>query len=180
MYLYEKYVNLLPKESKSDALYKYAAVSAKRTPHTWYVDKPVGINVLSKCVGNLMAKIGREGKFTNHSLRVSAATRMFNEGIEEQVVKEKTGHRSDAVRAYKRTAEHLLVNAEKAAISDDKFVHGRFDHDHAQDREPLELSVITDGKNSGTQKLIDVLKHIDTGMSQIKRVKFEVQFHDHK
>ena len=179
VYLYEKYVSLLPKESKSDALYKYAAVSAKRTPHTWYVDKPVGINVLSKCVGNLMAKIGREGKFTNHSLRVSAATRMFNEGIEEQVVKEKTGHRLDAVRAYKRTAEHLLVNAEKAAIGNDKFVRRRFDHDHVA-RDPLELSVVVDGKNSGTQKLVDVLKHVDTGSSQIKRVKFEVQFHDQK
>ncbi len=179
MYLYEKYVSLLPKESKSDALYKYAAISAKRTPHTWYVDKPVGINVLSKCVGNLMAKIGREGKFTNHSLRVSATTRMFNEGIEEQVVKEKIGHRSDTVRAYKRTAEHLLANTEKAAIGDDKFVRGRFDHDHVA-RDPLELVVVADGKNSGTQKLVDVLKHVDTGSSQIKRIKFEVQFHDQK
>ncbi len=174
VYLYEKYVGLLPKESKSDALYKYAAVTAKRTPHTWYVDKPVGINVLSK--GNLMAKIGREGKFTNHSLCVSAVTRMFNEGIEEQVVKEKTGHRSDAVCAYKRTTEHLLVNAEKAAIGDDKFVRGKFDHD----QDPVELSVIADGKTSGAQKLVDVLKHVDTGSSQIKRVKFEVQFHDQK
>ncbi len=127
-----------------------------------------------------MAKIGREGKFTNHSLRVSAVTRMFNEGIEEQVVKEKTGHRSDAVRAYKRTAEHLLVNAEKAAIGDDKFVCGKFDHDHVRGCDPLELSVVTDGKNSGAQKLVDVLKHVDTGTSQIKRVKFEVQFHDQK
>ena len=60
---------------------------------------------------------------------------MFNDGIKEQVVKEKTGHRSDAIRAYKRTAEHLLVSAEKAAISDERPIRGKFDHDH----DPVEL-----------------------------------------
>ncbi len=83
VHLYQKYVGLLPKEGKSDALYKYSASASKRSPQCWYVDKPVSINVLSKCVGNLMSCIGREGKFTNHSLRVSAVTRMFNDGIEE-------------------------------------------------------------------------------------------------
>ncbi len=172
VHLYQKYVGLLPKEGKCDALYKYSATVSKRTPQCWYVDKPVGINVLSKCVGNLMARIGREGKFTNHSWRVSAATRMFNDGVEEQVVKERTGHRSDAVRAYKRTAEHLLQSAEKAAIGDDRPVHSKFEHD----QEPLKLTVVSE--KSGAQKLVDVLKHVDTGSSKVKKVKFEVQFHD--
>ncbi len=176
VYLYQKYVALLPENCKNDALYKYSAVAGKRTPQTWYVDKPVGINVLSKVVSNLMARIGRQGKFTNHSLRVSAATRMFNEGIEEQVVKEKTGHRSDAVRAYKRTAEHLLLNAEKAAIGDKPLVRGCFDHDNT----PVEMSVIADGKKSGADKLVEVLRHVDSGSSSVKRVKFEVQYHDKK
>ena len=175
VYLFEKYVCLLPQSGKSDALYKYAATVSKRSPQTWYVDKPVGINVLSKTVGNLMSRIGREGRFTNHSLRVSAATHMFNDGIEEQVVKEKTGHRSDAVRMYKRTAEHLLVSAEKAAIGDDRPIRGKFDHD----QEPVELQVVSDKPSvSGTQKLVDVLKYVDTAASTVKRVKFEVQFHE--
>ncbi len=123
-----------------------------------------------------MARIGRQGKFTNHSLRVSAATRMFNEGIEEQVVKEKTGHHSDAVRAYKRTAEHLLLNAEKAAIGDKPMVRSRFDHDNT----PVEMSVLADSNKSGADKLVEVLKHVDSGSSSVKRVKFEVQYHDKK
>ena len=44
------------------------------------------------------------GYFTNHSLRASAATRLFNEGVDEQLICEQTGHRSSAVRAYKRTS----------------------------------------------------------------------------
>ena len=177
VHLFEKYVRLLPQSGKSDALYKYAATVSKRNPQTWYIDKPIGINVLSKTVSNLMSRIGREGKFTNHSLQVSAATHMFNDGIEKQVVKEKTGHRSNAIRAYKRTAEHLLVSAEKAAIGDERPIRGKFDHDH----DPVELQVVSDKPTvSGTQKLIDVLKYVDTAASTVKRVKFEVQFHDKK
>ncbi len=101
---------------------------------------------------------------------------MFNEGIEEQVVKEKTSHRSDAVRAYKRTAEHLLLNAEKAAISDKPLVRSRFDHDNT----PVKMSVVADSRKSGADKLVEVLKHVDSGSSSVKRVKFEVQYHDKK
>ncbi len=78
------------------------------------------------------------------------------------------------MRAYKRTAEHLLQTAEKAAIGDDRPVHSKFEHDH----EPLELSVVSE--KSGVQKLVDVLKHVDTASSKVKRVKFEVQFHEQK
>ncbi len=41
---------------------------------------------------------------------------MFAQGIDEQIIKEKTGHRSDAVQAYKRTEESLLRSAEIAAV----------------------------------------------------------------
>ena len=43
------------------------------------------------------------GKFTNHSLRRTAATRLFSAGIEEKIVKEITGHSSDCVRLYQET-----------------------------------------------------------------------------
>ncbi len=71
-----------------------------------------------KTVKSMMNKIGAEGCFTNHSLRVSTATCMFSSGIEEQIVKECTGHRSDTVCAYKRTSEHLLEAAEYVTIGD--------------------------------------------------------------
>ncbi len=63
-----------------------------------------------------MRQAGKTGNFTNHSLRVTVATRMFEGGIEEQLVKEKTGHKSDAVRCYKRTSDQLMQKAEKAVI----------------------------------------------------------------
>ncbi len=36
---------------------------------------------------------------------------MYDHGVDEQVIKEVTGHRSDAVWAYKRTSDNLLKKA---------------------------------------------------------------------
>ena len=55
-------------------------------------------------VSKLCQKGGIDGYKTNHSLRVTAATRLFHEGIDEQLIMERTGQRSiDGVRTYKRT-----------------------------------------------------------------------------
>ncbi len=116
--LYKKYVSLLPEKATSNALYKYSLSKGKMTGHTWYADKPLGVNTITKTVKNLMAEIGKFGHFTNHSLRVSATTRMYSEGVDEQVLKERTGHKSDVVRSYKKTPENLLRQAERAAIGD--------------------------------------------------------------
>ncbi len=74
--------------------------------HIWYQDRPLGVNAVAKVVSTLMSRAGFKGQYTNHSLQVMAATRMFNAGVEEKVVKEKTGHKS------------VLHDAEKAVIRD--------------------------------------------------------------
>ena len=52
---------------------------------------------------------GINGFKTNHSLRVSLATRLFQSGIDEQLIMAKTGHRStDGVRQYKRVNDEQL------------------------------------------------------------------------
>ena len=51
---------------------------------------------------------GFTGHFTNHSGKVTCATQLFKENV-EQLIKLQTSHRSDAVRAYKRsTKSHAL------------------------------------------------------------------------
>ncbi len=116
--LYDKYVLLLPPDPKCNALYKYELPPGKVTAHTWYQDCPLGVNAVAKVINTLMTRAGIPGRFTNHSLCVTAATRMFNTGVEEQVVKECTGHKSDAIRAYKRTSDTVLEQAERAAIGE--------------------------------------------------------------
>ena len=46
---------------------------------------------------------GISGHFTNHSLRATVATRMFDAGIDKQLIMHRTGHSSAVgVRNYKR------------------------------------------------------------------------------
>ena len=54
-------------------------------------------------VKRLCSAAGITRQKTNHSLCATAATRLFQKGIDEQLVMKVTGHRSiDGVRAYKQ------------------------------------------------------------------------------
>ncbi len=131
----------------------------------------------------MMQKIGVEGRYTNHSLRVSVAMCMFSSGIEEQIVKEHTGHRLDTVRTYKRTSEHLLEAAERTTISDKCQPTCTVSKPESGDDESLTMHVKLEDHSvsvSAEEKsglLLDFLRHVDE-CSDVKRVKFEVQFRD--
>ena len=98
-----KYLELLPKHRVTEAMYLQPKQKFDST--TWYLDRPVGIHTLRKVVKDLCKKSSAEGFYTNHSLRSSSATRMYQGGVDEQLICEVTGHRSLAVRAYKRTSQ---------------------------------------------------------------------------
>ena len=51
----------------------------------------------------MMEKGGIPGNFRNHSLRKSTCTRLFRKGMDPQLIKEQTGHKSDAVMLYKKS-----------------------------------------------------------------------------
>ena len=60
------------------------------------------------------ARLGIKGFKTNHSQRVKAATRLYQSGVDEQQIMERTGHQSiEWVRSYKRTSEQ-----QREALSD--------------------------------------------------------------
>ncbi len=109
--LFAQYTRLLPTESKNPSLYKYSLPTSKQTACQWYSDRPIGVNQLKKVVKNLMTKAGLAGKYTNHSLRATCATHMFEAGVDEQLIKTFTGHKSDAVCDYKRVSDNLLRKA---------------------------------------------------------------------
>ena len=75
----------------------------------WFSNVPIGHNSLDKTIGRMCKTAGIQGFKTNHSLRVSLATRLFQNGIDEQLIMTKTGHRStDGVRKYKRVGNDQL------------------------------------------------------------------------
>ena len=100
--LIEKYLHLLPKTGVKPNFYLQ---SLKRTkPSCWYSTMPVGSNTLHKVVGTLLKNAGLDGFFSNHSLRRTCATRLFQAGQSSKIVKEITGHISDAVEKYQTTS----------------------------------------------------------------------------
>ncbi|XP_046584221.1 uncharacterized protein LOC124291290 [Haliotis rubra] len=77
-------------------------------PDVWYCASPIGRQTLGGTVRRLCGAAGFEGYYTNHSLRATTATRLYESGLDEQLIAERTGHRSSAIRGYKRTSEEML------------------------------------------------------------------------
>ena len=61
-------------------------------------------NKLRSFVKDLCSKANIPGFYTNHSLRATSATNMYQNDIDEQIIQEITGHQSVAVHSYKHTS----------------------------------------------------------------------------
>ena len=96
--LTSKYLSLCPNYTKKPNFYLQSL--QKYTLSCWYGSQVVGQNTIAKVVQELMKEAKIEGFFTNHSLRRSGGTRLFRAGIDRKLVKEATGHKSDAVDQY--------------------------------------------------------------------------------
>jgi len=100
-------------------------------------------NVVKKVIG----KAGFDGHFTNHTLRGSCATNLYDNGdngVPEQVIQETTGHRSVVdVRAYKRTwlamksKMSVILNQSESSLGSDhesRNTKKRCDREDAEDQ----------------------------------------------
>ena len=75
---------------------------------SWYTKQRVGINTIKEFVSKICADSGLQNTYSNHSLRATAITRMFNGNIPEKVIADKSGHRSiKGLRAYEKTSVQL-------------------------------------------------------------------------
>ena len=98
--LYKKYCLHRPPDVTGDAFYLITLPKPKGM--IWFKNQPIGVHTLASTVKRLCQRAGIEGYKTNHSLRVTTATRLFQSGVDEQLIMERTGHRStDGIRTYK-------------------------------------------------------------------------------
>ena len=74
---------------------------------------PIGIHTLSKILPEkLCVKAGLPRK-TSHNLRVTCTTRLFQESVDEKLIRERTGHRSNALFKYEKSSsaqQHQVSN----------------------------------------------------------------------
>ena len=59
-----------------------------------------------------MCKVGISPK-TAHSLRIDCATKLFDSGVEEKLLRERTGHGSDALLTYEKPSLEQSVEVSK-------------------------------------------------------------------
>ena len=110
--MYKKYMSLSPPDAPAGSFYLKPA--SKPTSACWYSCRPVGHNPISVTVARLCRAAGITGFKTNHSLRATSTSRLYQSGVDEQLVMERTGHRSlTGVRSYKRTSDE-----QREALSD--------------------------------------------------------------
>ena len=83
-----------------DRLYKnfYLQPRHKFNVFFYYQDRPAGLNRIHDTVKEVCKNVNLPGFYSNHSLRLTACTRMYHCDIDEQVIMEITGHRSLSVR----------------------------------------------------------------------------------
>ena len=87
--LFEKYRSLCPPDAPPGVF--YLKPIKRPSDSCWYCAVPIGRKKLSKAVSEMCKECGIGGFKTNHSLRATAATRLYSVGIDEQLVMELTG-----------------------------------------------------------------------------------------
>ena len=102
--LFEKYLSLCPKGYTKKANFYLQSLKCP-TPKQWYGREVVGSNKVKEVMKDLLSNAKIDRYFTNHSLRRSGGTRLFQAGVERKLVKEVTGHSSDAVDCYQITSD---------------------------------------------------------------------------
>ena len=112
--LLDLYISKLPRDTNNN-FYCTPLKSIPLDPSKpWFSVTPVGWNKLDAMVATIFKDAGISGK-TNHSLRVTGATRMYNSGIPEKTIQSRTGHKSvEALRVYERPSKEQQAKACRA------------------------------------------------------------------
>ena len=124
--IFKKYIKLLPLAKSCKKLYLHP--KGKVSPLVWFCDQPFGNNKIAATVKELCKKGGLDGHYTNHSLRATSASRMYQSNVPEQISKEITGHRSDCVRTYKPTSDSIrkvaseTISGESGVVGEEQSV----------------------------------------------------------
>ena len=99
----DEYIGKLPADAVAQDLFYVRPLECPPTSSVapWYSSVPIGKHTLNQKVKSMCLQAGISGNKTNHSLRATGATRLYEKGAPEKLIQERTGHRSlEALRAY--------------------------------------------------------------------------------
>ena len=173
--LIEKYMSLCPVNyTKKDNFYLQAL--QKPTPKQWYGSQVVGSHTLSKVIKNLMKDAEIEGYFTNHSARRTGGTRLFQAGVDRKIVKECTGHSSDAVDKYQVTSHAQRREVSNILQSDPTIENCNNVTSAPVDSKPTDSSTVKVSVND-SQNVGDMINKLISGNQGkgVTKIKIEIE-----
>ena len=91
--LYKKHISHRPPTLSEGAFHLACKISPKDS--IWYKNQPLGIHQIEKVTKDLMASLGRDGYYTNSSLRRTSKSRLFEPGIPRELAKRRIRHLSE-------------------------------------------------------------------------------------
>ena len=106
-YILSFYWQKIPSHYDGDCFYLRPCPDVpKDTDKPWFLCQPIGRNTLD----GMVSKMGKTVGMTNHSLRITGTTRLFNAHVPEKIVQERSGHLSlESLHCYERTSPKLFL-----------------------------------------------------------------------
>ena len=107
---FQKYFSMVEKTAK-----EVGALYLKHNPNTQvfsFHKAPLGINTLNNILPDLCVAAGFERK-TSHSLRITTASRLFQNSVQEKLIRQRTGHRSNALFTYEKNSAQQEMEVSK-------------------------------------------------------------------
>ena len=99
--IFEKYFSVIPTREKQ---FYFRPLADDGSGISKFGKQPVGRNKLSQIIPIICKAAGIQGRKTGHSGKVTCATVLHQKQFSDQLIKERTGHRSlEALHKYKRT-----------------------------------------------------------------------------
>ena len=104
--LLDKYISKLPEEAKAADLFYCRPLQYFKEDGPWYSRQPRGKHILNSMVKSMYLEANLPGNYTNHSLRATGATHLFEHDVPEKVIQGISGHRSlNGLRQYEKVGE---------------------------------------------------------------------------
>ena len=123
VYVLDLYLSKIPSSARAqDVFYLRPKPVNMEDDNPWYSSQRIGRNRISQLMKTICSGSGVQNKYTNHSLRATGATRLFQSGTPENVIMERSGHRStDGVRQYEQVSQDQHIAAQAILTARDGF-----------------------------------------------------------
>ncbi len=172
MRIFEKYIAKHPSQDPKCSKDLYLCPLAKITdPGVWYSCQAISVRTLGKVIAKLCHAGGLEGRYSNHSLCSTAATRLYDSKFDEQQIAEVTGHKLVAIRNYKHTSmekqcevSDVLYSKRAKPMASSTVTKAEFDlgmNSQAEATKPAETMTKTDGNVTVTPTVNINVNRID-------------------